>query len=93
MIKGIKLDCLYQMHTSGHSSKGNQMKARIGDYWYKADYMGYEGLAEMLVSGMLEKSNLVNFVKYDLIRIECGEKVYNGCCAAAAETFLQKRKI
>lgn len=81
MMKRIKLDCLYQMHTIGHSSKGNQMKVRVGDYWYKADYMGYEGLAEMLVSGMLEKSNLVNFVKYNLIRIECGEKVYNGCCS------------
>ena len=26
------------------SSKGNQLKWRSGDWWYKADYLGYEGL-------------------------------------------------
>lgn len=40
------------------SSKGNQLKWRHGDYWYKADYMGYEGLSECAVSSLLEKSSL-----------------------------------
>lgn len=31
---------LYHMHTIGHFSKGNQLKGRDGNYWYKADYMG-----------------------------------------------------
>ena len=28
------------------SSKGNQLKWKQGEIWYKADYTGYEGLAE-----------------------------------------------
>ena len=28
------------------SSKGNQLKWVLGKTWYKADYLGYEGLAE-----------------------------------------------
>ena len=28
------------------SSKGNQLKWKKDGYWYKADYTGYEGLAE-----------------------------------------------
>lgn len=31
------------------SSKGNQLKWYSGEKWYKADYTGYEGLAEYLV--------------------------------------------
>ena len=29
-----------------HSSKGNQLKWEKDGIWYKADYTGYEGLAE-----------------------------------------------
>ena len=32
------------------SSKGNQLKWFDGDSWYKADYAGYEGLAEYVCS-------------------------------------------
>ena len=35
------------------SSKGNQLKWRKDNLWYKADYTGYEGLAEYLVSELL----------------------------------------
>jgi hypothetical protein len=32
------------------SSKGNQLKWESKGIWYKADYLGYEGLAECVVS-------------------------------------------
>ena len=35
------------------SSKGNQLKWRRDNNWYKADYSGYEGLAEYVVSELL----------------------------------------
>lgn len=73
---------LYHMGTMGHSSKGNQLKGRDGDYWYKADYMGYEGLSEYMVSHLLEYSNLNKFVSYDMVRIVSCEKQYNGCRSA-----------
>ena len=36
------------------SSKGNQLKWYKNEIWYKADYTGYEGLAEYVVSNLLE---------------------------------------
>lgn len=78
-MKYVRLDQLYHLQTKGHSSKGNQLKVRDGQYWYKADYMGYEGLSEYIVSHLLEYSNLKKFIRYDLIKIQCGERQYNGC--------------
>ena len=48
------------------SSKGNQLKWKRGDTWYKADYAGYEGLAEYVVSALLCESDLEKeeFVPY-----------------------------
>ena len=40
------------------SSKGNQLKWEKEGVWYKADYTGYEGLAEFLVSNLLNYSSL-----------------------------------
>lgn len=49
------------------SSKGNQLKFERDGIWYKADYTGYEGLAEYVVSHLLMKSSLdaSEFVTYD----------------------------
>lgn len=41
------------------SSKGNQLKWENGGVWYKADYTGYEGLAEYMVAGLLAYSTLM----------------------------------
>ena len=59
----------------GHTSKGDQPKWHRGDLWYKADHMGYEALAEVVISRLLKKSNVPEFVRYDpaLIRYETGE--------------------
>lgn len=40
------------------SSKGNQLKWKNDGIWYKADYTGYEGLAEYMISHLLQRSSL-----------------------------------
>ena len=62
------------------SSKGNQLKWENEGIWYKADYTGYEGLAEYMISNLLKKSTLdkKEFVCYDLEKIKYGTVIYNG---------------
>lgn len=63
------------------SSKGNQQKWMKDEVWYKADYTGYEGLAEYMISHLLEKSSLdpLEYVLYDteVIRYKAAE--FKGC--------------
>lgn len=69
------------------SSKGNQLKWENEGIWYKADYTGYEGLAEYLISQLLKKSTLTEkeFVCYDLEEIKYGSVIYKG---AKSKDFL-----
>ncbi len=62
------------------SSKGNQLKWKNNGIWYKADYTGYEGLAEYVISHLLRKSTLSEeeYVLYDLEQIKYKTTVYNG---------------
>ena len=62
------------------SSKGNQLKWENDGVWYKADYTGYEGLTEYMISHLLKKSTLSEkeFVLYDLEEIRYKEKLYHG---------------
>lgn len=62
------------------SSKGNQLKWQNGGVWYKADYTGYEGLAEYVISHLLLESTLgrEEFALYDLEQIRYKSTVYNG---------------
>ncbi len=62
-----------------HTSKGNQPKWHIADKWYKADHMGYEALAEYVVSELMKKSNVDSFVEYDLLQIKYDNKLSAGC--------------
>ena len=57
-MKKACLDPYSPFHKTGHTSKGDQRKWKVENIWYKADYMGYEGLAEVLVSHLLKKSSL-----------------------------------
>lgn len=70
------------------SSKGNQLKWEKDGIWYKADYTGYEGLAEYVISHLLKKSTLNEdeFACYDLEQIKYGTVIYNG---AKSKNFLQ----
>ena len=63
------------------SSKGNQLKWRNQDVWYKADYTGYEGLSEYLVSKLFRYSDLdvSEYVDYDIETIQYRDTVYRGC--------------
>ena len=64
-----------------HSSKGNQLKWQKEGTWYKADYAGYEGLAEYVVSGLLRYSNLEKdeYIMYQTEEIAYKDRVYCGC--------------
>lgn len=65
---------------SRHSSKGNQLKWEKDGIWYKADYTGYEGLAEYVVSRLLEYSSLSEeeFLKYELEEMRYRTQIYRG---------------
>lgn len=63
------------------SSKGNQLKWFGDNYWYKADFTGYEGLAEYMVSALLKYCNLQSedYVLYDTEEIMYESARYLGC--------------
>ena len=63
------------------SSKGNQVKVYKDKVWYKGDYLGYEGASECVVSRLLQHSNVVDFVSYDVCRFVYNGNVVNGCCS------------
>lgn len=67
------------------TSKGNQAKWCFGNTFIKADSMGYEGLAEVIVSGLCEYSNL-DYVKYEECVIRDGSRRSVGCCC---QSFLK----
>ena len=72
------------------SSKGNQLKWNNNGIWYKADYTGYEGLAEYMISHLLLKSSLRQdeFVLYEPEQIRYKDAVYSG---VKSNDFLRKR--
>lgn len=70
------------------SSKGNQLKWENNGIWYKADYTGYEGLAEYVISHLLKQSSLEanEFVLYDLEKMQYKSTIYKG---AKSKSFLE----
>ncbi len=60
------------------SSKGNQSKWLQDEIWYKADYTGYEGLAEYMISGLLQYSTLDpgEYVRYETEEMRYKYAVY-----------------
>lgn len=72
------------------SSKGSQEKWLDDGRWYKLDQYGYEALAETLISGLLERSNIeketpFSFVRYQMERVNVHGCEYTGC---SSENFL-----
>lgn len=69
------------------SSKGNQLKWKNGTMWYKADYLGYEGLSEYVISALLQKSTLAKqeYTVYELEKMQYRKQIYTGC---KSEDFL-----
>lgn len=80
-MKTIDLNHVSLIDTKATSSKGNQLKWLFQNNWYKADHMGYEALCEVVISKLLEKSNIDNFVSYSPVRIEFDGRHLNGCCS------------
>ena len=74
----------------GHSSKGNQMKWLQDGYWYKADQFGYESLAEVVASRLLQASSVENVTLYEPVVIIYRGKAYRGC---RSKNFRQKEEI
>ena len=78
-MKQVKLSEKEIIESANHSSKGNQPKWCVGNIWYKADHMGYEGLAEIVVSRLMKKTNINNFAEYYPVKIEFSHYNRNGC--------------
>ncbi|MBP5331009.1 MAG: hypothetical protein J6Y89_04080 [Lachnospiraceae bacterium] len=76
------------------SSKGNQLKWESDGIWYKADYTGYEGLSEYVVSELLRKSSLLpeEYVLYAPEQIKYKATTYNGCKNRVREILLEQRR-
>ena len=75
----FQADQIVRFETAGHSSKGNQLKWKDGDYWYKADFMGYEGVAEVMVSTALGASNCGEYAVYEPMWIDYRGNRFAGC--------------
>lgn len=71
------------------SSKGNQLKWENRGFWYKADYAGYEGLAEYVISHLLKKSTLKEeeYALYDLEQMKYKSVIYKG---VKSQSFLKE---
>ncbi len=74
------------------SSKGNQEKWRDGDKWYKLDQFGYEALAEVFTSRLLEYSNILQdtpfrFARYQMERLLVHGRGRTGC---SSDHFLKE---
>lgn len=76
-MQKIQLDAYSPLHKTGHTSKGDQLKWKIDNIWYKADYMGYESFSEVLIFHLLQKSTLTYpFVAYQPVQIEYHGQTY-----------------
>lgn len=90
-MQKIQLNAHSPLHTTGHTSKGDQLKWKIDDTWYKADYMGYESLSEVLISRLLQKSSLpYPFVLYQPVQIEYNGNFMQGCLS---KDFLHENQM
>lgn len=67
------------------SSRGTQPKYYENGYWYKLNNLGYEGLAECLVSKVLECSNADSFVRYEPCAI-------NGRSGCRSKNFIRENE-
>ncbi len=70
---------IQRVSNQNHTSRGDQLKWYFNEEWYKADYMGYEALSEVIVSELLKKSNITNYVRYEPVKIRTDKEVVNGC--------------
>lgn len=75
----INLDAITQEPIQGHTSKGDQPKWQLEGKWYKADHMGYEAIAEVVISALMKRSNVPDFVEYRPVLIQYQGRELPGC--------------
>lgn len=89
-MERIDLDIVKQEPIQGHTSKGDQPKWQLKNKWYKADHMGYEALAEVVISQLLKQSNVSDFVEYQPVLIHYQGKTASGC---VSQNFRAKNEM
>lgn len=72
-----------------HSSKGDQLKTKVNEIWYKADRLGYESLSEILISNLLKKTSIPSFVNYSFEQIRYQNRMHNAC---KSQDFLSEKE-
>lgn len=75
----IEISKDYIVTGAEYSSLGSQMKWKQDSYWYKADMLGFESLAEAVVSHLLKRSNIGEFAVYEPVTISYDGQQYRGC--------------
>lgn len=80
-MRRIELARASQVEREGHTSKGDQPKWLMDGIWYKADHMGYESLAEIAASRILQRSTVSDYVVYEPVLIQTEEKLLPGCAS------------
>lgn len=75
----IEISKDYIVTGAEYSSLGDQMKWKQDGYWYKADMLGFESLAETVVSHLLKCSNIEQFAAYEPVTISYDGQQYRGC--------------
>ena len=68
-------------------SKGNQPKINMGDFWYKLDFLGYEGASEFVASEILKHSNIKHYVEYKMEDILYNDVTKSAC---VSKNFLKE---
>ena len=75
----IEISKDYIVTGAEYSSLRDQMKWKQDGYWYKADMLGFESLAETVVSHLLKRSNIEQFAAYEPVTISYDGQQYRGC--------------
>lgn len=75
----IEISKDYVVTGAEYSSLGGQLKWKQDGYWYKADRLGFESLAEAVVSHLLKRSNMEQFIEYEPVTITYQGQQYRGC--------------
>lgn len=78
----VNIDRVRKEARESTSSKGNQNKWYDKRYWYKEDGLGYEALSEVVISRLLEKTNVDTHVCYEYVELEKGNFLSHGCKSA-----------
>jgi len=86
-MERISVDAMKKMveYDGATSSKGNQNKWYADGKWYKEDGLGYEALAETVVSRLLLKTSVRETVSYEYVELQKGSEVFHGC---VSENFM-----